>query len=157
MIALFERDPVVPLLIGGGLALTAGGASLLVIGATRKTRENRWARDTGQRPPPSGHGLIVGGSLAAAGGAALIGAYAWALQQAARTGTCGPGTGCEDERQALGLGIATGVLAVGAGGLLLGLGARRKLRYDRWIREIVLAPTGAWARGGGMLGLSGRF
>lgn len=117
--------------------------------------------------PPTGVGLIVGGSLLAGliglpftiwGVSGMVAFSACKDVDDAAGGSISPA--CKATRNvALGV-LITGILGLGGGGAMIGFGAKRNVEYRRWKAEngIVLTPTyGVTANNTGVYGLQMQF
>jgi hypothetical protein len=147
--------PLPQIMMGTGGAMLVGGGVLAGFGIKRNMGYERWIKATGVKPPRSGHGLLVGGSLAAAAGISIIGWQADVMRRSPRGEVCNA-AGCTNPRGDAAIGIAIGVLALGGAGTLIGIGTKRKLKYDAWMQTPV-QPSFTLLPGGGGLSLSGRF
>lgn len=150
-----QSGPLLPAMLGVGGAMLVGGGVLTGFGFKRNIAYDRWIKQTGVRPPRSGHGVIVGGSLMAAAGVSII---AWQADVARRSpaGEVCNVDGCQTPRSEAAIGVAIGVLVLGGAATLLGLGIKKKLKYDAWMRAPV-QPSFSLLPGGAGLSLSGRF
>lgn len=151
------RTPGGPLFLGVGGVLALGGGGMLGLGFYRYNKHDRWAKDNKIRVPRSGHGLITGGGLAAGAGIALVTNSAIRVSRSPRGEVCDE-NGCTNPRFDEALGIGVGITVLGGAATLLGIGIKRKLRYDRWMRDPApLTPNLTLLPGGGGLSLSGKF
>ncbi len=118
-----------------GISAMGGGTAMIVRGARKHRRFVQWGLDHGLAPPPTGYGLITGGTV-------LLGASTMFLVQP--TGTYRPF-------------LITSVTGMGAAVALLAVGIRRRVRFGRWRRGMDVQPGFATLRQGAMVSVSGRF
>jgi hypothetical protein len=148
--------PVGQIMMGTGGAMLIGGGVLAGFGFKRNVAYDKWVKASGIRPPKSGHALLVGGSIAAAAGISLIAWQADVVRRTPAGEVCNGLEGCTTPRADAALGIGVGILALGGAGTLLGIGIKKKLKYDAWMRAPVQPSITLLPRGAG-LSLSGRF
>lgn len=131
-----------------GLACLGIGTYLLVRGGKARANFRHWKQYTGYDAPPTGSGVLVGGTMATAiGGVVLI------------TGILQSSRGQRDTQTTALLSIGGAAVVAGAAQLAIGLILRE--RHRRWRRNslFVLGPPLLAPRleGGLEVGLGGRF
>jgi hypothetical protein len=153
-----ESNPTTGVFLGIGVASVAGGGVLGGFGFKRSIVHDRWVKATGVRPPKSGHGLLVGGSLAGAAAGTFIGYGADIIRRSPREPNCDPANDtCSNPRDSGVTLVGLGILVAGGAATMLALGVRRKVRYDHWMGAASIQPSVGMLPGGAGLTLRGRF
>lgn len=133
-----RRAGIVSLTIGGAALVT--GVPLVISGAMAQRKYRAWVEATHLDPPRSGNGFLAAGTVALVAGS--INLVQGAVAQPPNPFYLSFG----------GIQLATGLA-------LVSVGAMYRSRYTSWLRRtgMVVVPGLVPLRGGGALGVSGRF
>ena len=140
---LDQRDAAI--LAGVSVPFALAGIGMVVTGAKTQRKFRRWAERNQLSPPKPGNGAIVAGTAISITGIAGVAAGT----QAAVT-EAGPSRG-----QWVAVGLSAGLTAIGVTVVVAGMLDRSK--FAAWERGAQLSPAPLAWRGGGGLGLAGRF
>lgn len=123
--------------LGLGFAMAGTSAFLLASGMPARERHRQWQASSGITAPSGNGFLAVGGIIAGAGFTTTV-------------------FGAADRNRSA---VASGVISMGLGAVLLGVGGARRSRYNRVLRErrLAIAPTYDAERRMGGLVLAGKF